>query len=503
MNPNIAANQQRLFLEFVAQLRPHVRRDSSLPRRIKELFARHRAIGSRDRKLYRELAYTWLRFLPWIDPLLDGARQREDGQTAGLAPTAGLETGGARSAGALWARDKHTDAQLAAKITAWLAPELKPTSAYRAAHCGDWPACPPTLDEKAALLAKLVPGRANPPDEPLSAPAARRDDSPYPHDLRFLPSDLLPAWFHEHCPAAFESPHLDALNSRANVWVRIQANDRNLVIDEFKAKGWVIESPAGFPDALCLPPNAEVATSDAYRRGFVEIQDFGSQLVLAHAPQPLSGRWLDACAGAGGKTLQLARMLGDQGHVDATDIRVDILDELRDRAQRARLDNIRIITPESGGPISAPAASARDDQSTSVIAKSAGGSVSAPTAAANLYDGILVDAPCSGSGTWRRQPHLKWYVKPETIAAFTKTQLEILTANAPRVKPGGLMIYATCSLSHHENQDVAAAFLRAHPNFKAEPPPHNHGGIFDGLGTSLLPGTLNTDGFYVAVLRRA
>src|SRR3954470_11266289 len=109
MNPNIAANQQRLFLAFVAEIRPHLRRDSALPRRIKELLARQRAIGSRDRKLYRELIYTWLRFLPWVDPLLDtapdlagktiawlapdGAR-RGDGQTAGLAPTAGSEAGG-------------------------------------------------------------------------------------------------------------------------------------------------------------------------------------------------------------------------------------------------------------------------------------------------------------------------------------------------------------------------------------------------------------------------
>jgi 16S rRNA (cytosine967-C5)-methyltransferase len=407
MNPNIAANQQRLFLEFVAQLRPHVRRDSSLPRRIKELFARHRAIGSRDRKLYRELAYTWLRFLPWIDPLLD------------------------------------RDAALAAKITAWLAPELKPTSAYRAAHAGDWPPVPDSLAGKAAALSSL-----------LSA-------------LSFEPTALLPGWFKEHCPAAFESPHLDAINSRANVWVRIQSNDRNLVIDEFKAQGWTFEAPAGFPDALCLPPNAEVAASDAYRRGFVEVQDFGSQLVLAHAPPPLAGRWLDACAGAGGKTLQLARILGANGHVDATDIRLEILEELRDRAQRARLDNIAIVRQP-----------------------------------ADRYDGVLVDAPCSGSGTWRRQPHLKWYVKPETIAAFTKTQLEILAANAPRVKAGGLVIYATCSMSHHENRDVAAAFLRDHPNFQAEPPPQNHGGHFDGLGTSLLPGTLNTDGFYVALLRK-
>lgn len=476
MKPNIAANQQRLFLDFVAQLRPHVRRDSSLPRRIKELMARHRAIGSRDRKLYRELVYTWLRYLPWID----GARQRADGQTAGLAPKAGSEAGGVRSAGAPRARDEHPQLspELQAKIVAWLAPELKPTSQYRAAHCADWPPVPATLAEKSALLIQLVGGArpsavakpmADKPDALSGSNPTRPEAGFHPSDssaFSFQPSALLPPWFAEHCPAAFQSPHLDALNSRANVWVRIQANDRNLVLDEFKAQNWTFESPAGFPDALCLPPNAEVAASDAYRRGFVEIQDLGSQLVLAHAPLPLTGRWLDACAGAGGKTLQLARLLGSNGHVDATDIRVEILDELDDRAKRARLDNITIVRKP-----------------------------------ADLYDGILVDAPCSGSGTWRRQPHLKWYVKPETIAAFAKTQLEILTINAPRVKPGGLLIYATCSLSHHENQDVAAAFLEAHPNFKAEPPPQSHGGTFDGLGTSLLPGTLNTDGFYVALLR--
>src|SRR4051812_250310 len=435
MNPNIAANQQRLFLDFVAQLRPHVRRDSSLPRRIKELMARHRAIGSRDRKLYRELVYTWLRFLPWIDPLLD------------------------------------TDAPLAAKITAWLAPELKPTSTYRAAHAGDWPAVPETLDGKAALLTQLI-GGARPLDAlsgltPTRPEAGFHLASPLPSAFSLQPSTLLPAWFQEHCPAAFTSPHLDALNSRANIWVRIQANDRNLVIDEFKAQGWTIESSLEYPDALRLPPNAEVAASDAYRRGFVEIQDLGSQLVLAHAPQPLTGRWLDACAGAGGKTLQLARLLGDHGQVAATDIRVEILDELDDRAKRARLTNITIVQKPG-----------------------------------EQYDGILVDAPCSGSGTWRRQPHLKWYVKPETIAKFRATQAEILQLNAARVKPGGLLIYATCSLSHHENHDVVAAFLAAHPEFKPEPPADNHGGTFDGLGTTLLPGTRNTDGFYAAILRK-
>ncbi|HEX2860958.1 MAG TPA: RsmB/NOP family class I SAM-dependent RNA methyltransferase, partial [Lacunisphaera sp.] len=413
MNPSIAANQQRLFLGFVAALRPHVRSDSGLPRRIRELLARQRAIGSRDRKLYRELIYTWLRFLPWVDPLLDHAPD------------------------------------LAARVTAWLAPELKPTSHYRAALCADWPASPDTVAEKAAALIRLT-GPLEPAEISGSAPCALLEAP------RFKPAELLPAWFADHCPEAFASPHLDALNSRAGVWVRLQCNDHALVLDEFRSKQWTWETVADFPDALCLPPNAEVATTDAYRRGFIEIQDLGSQLVLATAPITPGGRWLDACAGAGGKTLQLARLLGTGGQVDATDIRLDILDELRDRARRARLENIR-ITGQPG----------------------------------TEYDGVLVDAPCSGSGTWRRQPHLKWYVKPATISSFARTQLEILTLNAPRVRSGGLLIYATCSLSHFENRDVVAAFLAQHPEFRPGPAADIHGGTFDGLGTTLLPGTRN------------
>ena len=166
MNPNIAANQQRLFLEFLAELRPHIRRDSSLPRRIKEIFARHRAIGSRDRKLYRELVYTALRFLPWVEPFLgpesDGSavanRKAMPGPAAGASPT---------------------DPALAAKITAWLAPELKPTAHYRAALCGNWPAVPVTLADKAATLNRLVTGRASRPDEPRPL-TAHPEDSPYP-----------------------------------------------------------------------------------------------------------------------------------------------------------------------------------------------------------------------------------------------------------------------------------------------------------------------------------
>lgn len=409
MNPRIAANQQRTFLAQLAQVLPHVERDSALPRRIKELLARNRAFGSRDRRLYRELLYTALRYLPWVRPLLD------------------------------------TDELRAAQLVAWLAPEMKDTSAYRAALLSEWPAVPPTLAEKAAALRVL-----------LAAP----EDT-------FAPTALLPAWFRDHCPAAFASPHLDALLARAPLWVRLQVNDPALALDEFSRRGWPARGFPALPEAWALPPNAEVAGSDAYRRGFVEIQDLGSQLVVAHAPVAAGQIWLDACAGAGGKTLQLARALGDSGRVDSTDIRPAMLEELRERTARARLGNVRLGR------------------------------------GAELYDGVLVDAPCSGSGTWRRLPHMKWYTRPEMIDEFAATQLAILTENAGRVRPGGLLVYATCSLSRCENQGVATRFLAAHPAFAAERPARDFGGDYDGAGTTLLPGTHDSDGFYVALFRRS
>ncbi len=407
--PRIAANQQRTFLALLAEVLPHVARDSGLPRRIKDLLGRNRAFGSRDRRLYRELLYTALRFLPWVEPLL--------------------------------ARDPDA----AARTVAWLAPELKDTAAYRAALLEGWPPVPADLAGKAAVL------------------AAR-----FPSDPPFDPAALLPAWFRAHCPAAFTAPHLDALLARAPLWVRLQVGDPALVLDEFHRRGWAAQASNELPGAYALPPGAEVAGSDAYRRGFVEIQDLGSQLVLAHAPVAPGERWLDACAGAGGKTLQLAHLVGESGRVDATDLRPAMLEELRERAARARLANVRITNLGAPG----------------------------------VYDGVLVDAPCSGTGTWRRLPHMKWYTQPAMLPQFAATQREILTAQAARVRPGGLLVYATCSLSAVENREVAAAFLAAQPDFAAERPARDWGGAWDGAGTTLLPGTHDSDGFYVALLRR-
>ncbi|WP_414661662.1 RsmB/NOP family class I SAM-dependent RNA methyltransferase [Horticoccus sp. 23ND18S-11] len=386
----IAANQKRTFLRLVAQLRPHWRRDPALPARIQALFSAHREFGSRDRRLYRELLYTTLRHLPWIEPLLE------------------------------------VDADEAVRRVAWLAHESPATAPFRAAFAtGDAPAGDKT--------------------------------------------ELLPAWFRAHCPEVFSGAELDAQLRRASLWLRLQtdATGRARVLAEFAARQWPVQPSTLLPDALELCTEPDVTSTDAWKAGAFEVQDLGSQLILASVGVEPGGHWLDACAGAGGKTLQLARLLGPSGRVDAYDIRPAALAELKLRAERAR-QRVTVLT--------AP-----------------------PT---DAYDGVLVDAPCSGSGTWRRAPHLKWITTEEQIARSAAIQRALLDQFSARVRPGGRLVYATCSLSSWENEAVANAFLAAHPEFRAE----SSAPTFDLTprppGRLILPSVHNTDGFFVASFRR-
>lgn len=399
---SLAGSQQKIFLRLLAALRPNWHNDVNLPSGIAELFAANRSFGSRDRRLYRELIYTTLRFLPWIEPLLD------------------------------------TDPARAVKIVAWLAADLPATRAYRTAHCGDWPSCPPTVAAKAAHL-----GTA--------------------------PDALLPAWLQRHCAEAGVPPNLDTLHTRAPLWLRLNTRDTAALTAEFTAKGWPTRPSAVLPSALEVLAEADVTKSEAWTQGRFEVQDLGSQLILASAGIAPGGKWLDACAGAGGKSLQLAALVGPQGHVDAHDIRAAALRELEIRAARAGARNLSVL----------PAL---------------------PATAA--YDGVLVDAPCSGTGTWRRSPHLKWTTSAGDITHAAEKQLVLLTQFSALVRPGGRLIYATCSLSRLENEDVVAAFLSANPEFTAEPPAHAFRAKVRTVGLAILPAAHNTDGFYVASLRR-
>lgn len=387
---SLAGSQQKVFLRLAATLRPHWRRDRNLPARVQALFAANRSFGSRDRKLYRELIFTTLRYLPWIEPALDRAPDQ------------------------------------AARVVAWLAAELPATSAYRASLRGDWPATPTTIAAKAAHLGAD-------------------------------PTSLLPSWAARHCPAATVSPNLDVLHQRAPVWLRVQPAAQERVLAEFSQQGWIARRADALPTAVELCTEGDATKTAAWRDGLLEIQDLGSQLILGGAAITPGGRWLDACAGAGGKTLQLATLLGPTGHVDAFDPRADALRELQVRAARAKLSNITVLS----GPATAD------------------------------YDGVLVDAPCTGSGTWRRAPHLKWTTSAGDVAKAAELQARLLDELCARVRPGGRLIYATCSLSHMENDDVVTAFLAAHADFKAEAP-----------ARTILPADHNTDGYFTASFAR-
>jgi 16S rRNA (cytosine967-C5)-methyltransferase len=425
---SLAGSQQKVFLRLVATLRPHWRRDANLPSRIQELFAANRSFGSRDRRLYRELIYTTLRYLPWIEPLLD------------------------------------SDPHLAAQTVAWLAADLPATRAFRAALCGDWPACPPTVAAKAAQLNTSA-------------------------------DDLLPAWVSRHCPEAAIAPDLDALHTRAPLWLRLQTPDAKTVLDEFAAKAWAWQRSEILPTAVQLLSEADVTKTDAWEKGLFEVQDLGSQLILETAGIAPGGRWLDACAGAGGKTLQLAALLGPTGQIDAHDIRPSALRELTLRAARSDPTVCHLIDDKLHKMPRAAISVCHllDDKQ---IGDSAG--------AVRGYDGVLVDAPCSGSGTWRRAPQLKWTTSAGGVTQAADQQLALLRRFSALVRPGGQLIYATCSLSRMENEEVVAAFLAEAAGEVFEPILSAR--TFDTkprkVGLAILPARHNTDGFYVASLRR-
>jgi 16S rRNA (cytosine967-C5)-methyltransferase len=227
-----------------------------------------------------------------------------------------------------------------------------------------------------------------------------------------------------------------------------------------------------------------LAGEPAYAKGLVEIQDEGSQLAaLLCAAQP-GEQVLDLCAGGGGKTLALAAAMDNRGQIYATDNEARRLAPLYARLERAATRDVQIKTPRRGQDVLADL-EARCDL-------------------------VLVDAPCTGTGTWRRNPDAKWRIRPGALEQRIKEQDEVLDTAARFVKPGGRIVYVTCSLLREENEDRIAAFLARHPDFgavsaqeaveAAKLPQLAEFAHRDGL--RLSPLTSGTDGFFIANLLR-
>lgn len=215
-------------------------------------------------------------------------------------------------------------------------------------------------------------------------------------------------------------------------------------------------------DALMLVDRKNLFSSKAYQKGLFEIQDFSSQLVGPFLGPTRGERIIDACAGAGGKSLHMAALMQNKGKIISLDIHESRLEDLRIRASRSGVDIIE----------------ARVIDSLKVIKRLEG-----------TADGVLLDVPCSGMGVLKRKPDTKWKMTKERVAELVKTQKEILRDYAQMVKPGGRLVYATCSIFPQENEKNVAEFLKNSPRFRLE------------KEQSLMPDKDGYDGFYMARLK--
>ncbi len=235
------------------------------------------------------------------------------------------------------------------------------------------------------------------------------------------------------------------------------------------------------PFGLNLSKRINVFSFPVFRDGWFEVQDEGSQLLpFLIDPKP-NAKILDICAGAGGKTLEFAALMKNRGEIVAADINSFRLEELRKRTKRAGVQNVRV----------------QEIQSIEDLAEQYSG----------FFDIVFVDAPCSGLGTIRRNPGMKWMVTEQTVNEVSEKQKSILHSSRALVKPGGRLVYATCTLLRQENEDVVDEFRESYPEFtliEAAELTKNwkNGFVPTGLFFKLYPHIHGTDGFFCAVFEK-
>jgi 16S rRNA (cytosine967-C5)-methyltransferase len=277
----------------------------------------------------------------------------------------------------------------------------------------------------------------------------------------------------------------DRMNTRAPMALRVNtARISREALAARLAEEHVVAKPTPLaPAGLVLETRVNAFGLSAFQEGLFEVMDEGSQIVAELVAPPPGGRVVDACAGAGGKTLAVGASMENKGRVLALDTDGKKLEELRRRARRAGLTNV------TARPVTA--------EGTTLPAEARPGG----------WDRVLVDAPCSGTGTLRRNPEARWRLKPEAVRAFPARQLSLLVTYAPLVAVGGRLIYATCSVVEAENEAVVARFASERDDFVRVPVKEIWGKeraatVGDGLTLRLSPHTHDTDGFFAAVLRR-
>ncbi|MBV8978302.1 MAG: RsmB/NOP family class I SAM-dependent RNA methyltransferase [Alphaproteobacteria bacterium] len=259
---------------------------------------------------------------------------------------------------------------------------------------------------------------------------------------------------------------MGALKDRAPVDLRVNTlkAQRDAVLHDLQSSGYDAEPTPHSPLGIRLAPGTKnLERAALFLSGAFEFQDEAAQLAVLLCEARPGMRVLDLAAGAGGKSLALAAEMQNRGEIAACDVRAEALDELQRRATRAGATIIKNLP----------------------LPQEVGGE------GKNLFDIVLLDAPCSGTGTWRRQPELRWRLTPERLSELMAIQDRLLAQAAWHVRPGGRLVYATCSILPCENDDRIAAFLDVLPKFAAT-----------GQELRLSPYATGTDGFFASVLAR-
>jgi 16S rRNA (cytosine967-C5)-methyltransferase len=312
------------------------------------------------------------------------------------------------------------------------------------------------------------------------------DDPAMPAPVRLE----LPGWLADKLEAAWSERTADemaALNTPAPLDLRVNRLKATRAEAQARLADEEIESQATpvSPWGLRVAGRANVATSAAFRDGLVEVQDEGSQLAALLTGAKADRLTIDLCAGAGGKTLALAAMMKDGGPLIACDTEPQRFQRMEARLKRAGVSNV--TRKRISGP---------DDPWLKTFEERG--------------ERVLVDAPCSGSGAWRRNPGARWRLTPERLDTYLVEQRRILASAARLTKPGGRLIYVTCSILPDENKAQADLFLDSEPAFRAVPIPQVWSETMSGplptaddIYLTLTPARTGTDGFFVAVFERA
>ena len=425
-----------------------LRNDRPADNTIDTFFRSHKYLGSHDRRFIAETVYGLLRNKLRLETVLDGVKLRPAFASA------------------------NTRSHLLCALYLMLFGMEPPTLLAEEVGADSNEAVPllSFLEEAKVIDSSLEQRFQSAPDDANAL------------SVRFsFPQWMVDSWIAMYGPV--ETVQLcESLNSPPPLTLRVNILKTTMELcQEALAKEGIMTNKTKYsPFGLTVAKRMNIFALESFKKGFFEVQDEGSQMLpLLLDPKPRS-KVVDACAGAGGKSLAIAALMKNHGVIHALDINAFRLDDLRKRIRRSGVDTIRIHHVNEG---------------------------ELPPELAGTADNVLVDAPCSGLGTIRRNPGMKWTVTPAAVKELSVKQSRLLGHYAQCVRPLGRLVYATCTMNREENEEVVEGFLSSHPAFEVIEPSvilsrYGLESIAKEKYFRVSPHIHGTDGFFAAVMRR-